>query len=443
MVLSNSAKMTKPYSLSYAKRQLEVIRASNPSLYQIIEALLGKYEDNLKLNGSFQLSLNDRNKTTMAKPNELGNFYDSKGELYVSTQYQLFDWLSLSGGVSAINSFEETEFYNSYVSIGSEFIQVDVGYRSYWMSPFHSRALLNSNNAKQTLSAVLFNPEPFEFANLSYEIFLRDMEQHQRVKVNGEYIVGNPYMLGTHISFEPLEGLSLGFNRTFQFGGRGSSITTSDIWNAFTDAVGSDNYGELTDCNEVELSDCEFGNQRASITAKYNFSEGIPFSIYGEYAGEDAASHSNFFLGNLAVSFGVFIPQISLRDMSVALTYEITEYQGGWHSHHIYRDGYRINEVSSGHWGTNFVAGREATAGLSQYLKLEFNSSEHIIETEVFYHKNQLAAGQVSFPIDYEDVFKISVSYIDLNQSNLQYSVGLLQDYVGELTWSGDVKWSF
>ena len=443
MVVSNSTKMTKPYSLSYVNRQLGLIQNSHPRLYDDLKSKLVKYENNLDINGSINISAYSDSDLTTTEPNELGNSDQSSGELMLSTQYQPTEWLAISAGGSAINSFEDTEFYNTYVSIGFDVMQLDVGYRSYWMSPFQSRAMLNSNNAKQTLSAVLFNPIPLEFGNVSYEVFLRQMERHQRISIGNERITGSPYILGSHISFEPFDGFTVGVNRTFQFAGRGESISASDIWNAFTDAVGSDNSAALDNCGSEALSSCEFGNQRAAITAKYNFTSGTPFSIYGEYAGEDAASHSNFLLGNLAVSFGIYFPELTFGDVKTAFTYEVTEYQNAWHSHHIYQEGYRIDGVSSGHWGTNYVVGSEPTAGLSQYVRLELVKNIHLIETELYYHQNKLAPGQNAFPIDYSDVYKLSVQYTNQHFSNWRYKLEFGQNYIGESTWSGSVKWEF
>jgi hypothetical protein len=443
MVVSNSTKMTKPYSLNYVNRQLDVVKHSHSELYNDLKSKLKKYESNLDINGSVNVSAYGDSDLTMTEPNALGNSDQSNGELLLSTQYQPIEWLAFSAGGSALNSFEETELYNTYVSFGFDSMQLDVGYRSYWMSPFQSRAMLNSNNAKQTLSAVLFNPIPLEFANLSYEVFLRQMEQHKNVRVNGEWVTGSPYILGTQMSFEPFDGLSISLNRAFQFGGRGSSVSASDIWNAFTDVVGSDNSAALDSCGVEEQFSCEFGNQRASVTAKYNFTLGGPFSVYGEYGGEDAASHSNFLLGNIAVSFGIFFPELNFGEVKTAFTYEVTEYQNAWHLHHIYLEGYRIDGVSSGHWGTNYVAGSEQTAGLSQYVRLELIKHEHQIETELYYHQNNLAPGQNAFPVDYSDVYKLSIQYTNQNLSNWRYKVELGQNYLGESTWSGSVKWEF
>lgn len=443
MVVSNATRMTKPFSLSYVKRQLEKIKATHPNLYLEIQRQLKKYKHDLNANGSVKVSATDDAKLTMIKPNELGNQNQSSGELFLSSQLQATDWLAFSAGASATNSFEDVELYNSYMSIGFDSIQIDLGYRSYWMSPFQSRAMLNSNNAKQTLSAVLFNPIPLEFGNFSYEVFLRQMEKHQRIRIGDKTAEGSPYILGTHISFEPLDGLTIGFNRTFQFGGRGNSITTSDIWDAFTDAVGSDNTAASDSCRIEDPNNCEFGNQRAAITAKFNFTSNVPFSIYGEYAGEDAASDNNFFLGNLAISFGLFFPDLTFNNVNAAFTYEVTEYQNAWHSHHIYRDGYRIDGVSSGHWGTNYVSGPEQTAGTSHYLKLELFKNNHLIETELYYHQNQLAPGQSEFPVDYSDIYTLATQYTNQNHPNWRYKLELGQNYIGESIWSGSIKWEF
>lgn len=443
LVFTNSSKMTKPYSLKYIEAQLQYVQEERPSFYSYVKVLLKPYQENFDLNGSLQLSVTDDSSLESVVPNTLGNQSQSNGSSIVTTQLKVRDWFALSVGGSSLNSFEDNQFYNTYISVGVDSLQLDVGYRSFWVSPFQSRAMLNSNNAKQTLSAVLFNPVPLSFGSISYEIFLRQMERQNNVLVNGELTSGSPYILGTHVSFEPLDGLSVALNRTFQFGGRGKSISVSEVWDAFTDAVGSDNSGALGTCSSDNISNCEFGNQRASVTLKYNFIANVPFSVYGEYAGEDAASHSNFFLGNIAVSAGIYFPLLNVFDFDSSVSYEITEYQNAWHGHHIYREGYRIDGVSSGHWGTNYVIGNEKTAGLSQHLRFDAEKDSNLFVAELYYHQNKLGPGQISFPVDYSDVFNLSLTYIDLANPKWQYKVEFGQNYLGESTWAGSLQWGF
>ncbi|MFT6249505.1 MAG: hypothetical protein ACJAZQ_002723 [Cognaticolwellia sp.] len=87
-------------------------------------------------------------------------------------------------------------------------------------------------------------------------------------------------------------------------------VTARDIWNAIIDAVNSDNCGG--DGTTLQVCSEEFGNQQASITNKFDLNWfDMPFSFYYEYAGEDTKSYSNYRLGNLANSLGLFLPYLN------------------------------------------------------------------------------------------------------------------------------------
>lgn len=440
-ILTDAHSMNKPFAVDYVNQQLKKLGSNHTELKNKISNQLRQLTNNnvsfAKASVNYTTSIN----TPSAKHNSLGEFNDSNGNLFASSSHNLGDYFAVNAGISAVNSFSDVNPYESFVSMGTGNIQLDLGFKQHWLSPFQTRAMLVSNNAKNTLSATLSNPVPYKkLWNLQYNVFLQDMEKHDKVLIDGTYQTGNPYLLGTQISFSPLNNLHISLNRAFQFGGRGKDITLEQVWNAFTDAVGSDNSGEIS-CHGQSAVNCEFGNQRASVQVKMHFPSKIPFSIYGEFAGEDAASHSNFLLGNIAVSAGVHVSSIKFGKSTYSFTYESTEYQSAWHLHHIYKSGFRINEISTGHWGTNHTSGIENASGVTHSARISKATTDFTLITELDLHQNKLSPGQGAFNYDYATAFGLKVSYISRDLDSIKYHLSVNQNAFNQSYYSLGLTW--
>jgi hypothetical protein len=197
-------------------------------------------------------------------------------------------------------------------------------------------------------SLTVSNYTPLTRWKFRYELFVAEMSYSDRIRYGDGFTAGNPLLAGTHLSIQPLPGFTIGINRIMQFGGgeRGGK-SLSDILKAFFDPSGTDNTGTGGDL------DAEFGNQTASITARFTMPTERPFSVYFEYAGEDTSTNSNARLGNAALSAGLYFPQLP---GDIELTLELGEWQNGWYVHGIYQDGL-VNEGNViGHWGADYRA---------------------------------------------------------------------------------------
>jgi hypothetical protein len=133
----------------------------------------------------------------------------------------------------------------------------------------------------------------------------------------------------------------VGLNRTLQFGGDGRETSFSDFFRAFFDPSGGDNAGDDLSSDE------ELGNQIASVTSRFNFSGNVPFSVYMEYAGEDTSNETSYRLGNVAMSLGLYFPQVT---ENLDFTWEITDWQNAWYINAIYANGYTNEGSIIGHW---------------------------------------------------------------------------------------------
>lgn len=272
-------------------------------------------------------------------PNRHGMSSQSSYEGAAAAYWQPSDYFLVTGGVLTYDG--ETTPTGTVASIGREFLQMDIGYRDRRWSPFQDSAMLLSTQAATLPSVTISNYAPVTRAKLRYEAFLAEMSESANIAFEGGTTVGEPRLAGLHLSIEPLPGWSLGVGRIMQFGGGERSDSFSDLLDAFFNPSDHDNTGTSED----------FGNQVASFTSQFVLGEPLPVAVYFEYAGEDTSTLSNLRLGNTALSAGIAFPKLGER---FSATFEISEWQNAWYTHHIYQDGLRNEGHVLGHWGADW-----------------------------------------------------------------------------------------
>src|SRR5699024_6980092 len=86
-------------------------------------------------------------------------------------------------------------------------------------------------------------------------------------------------LIGLRVTAQPLPYFELGASRAIQWGGEGRSQNWDSLWDAI---IGNDNvYGDTENPS----------NQIAGFDARLNLQSltSVPFSLYGQYVGEDEA----------------------------------------------------------------------------------------------------------------------------------------------------------
>jgi hypothetical protein len=216
-------------------------------------------------------------------------------------------------------------------------MQMDIGWRDHWLSPMTDSAMLLSTQAPTMPTLSISNYQPISRVGFQYEAFIGEMSESSHiVSASGTCCTtGKPRYFGLHLSISPLPGWSLGVNRIEQYGGGDRPDSFSDLLKAFFDPAKYDN-------------EQNFGNQQASLSSRFLFQGATPFAVYFEYAGEDTSKLSNFRLGNAALSAGLDFP---LLGKTLALKFEVSEWQNAWYVHEVYQDGLRNHDHVIGHWG--------------------------------------------------------------------------------------------
>jgi len=305
---------------------------------------LSKRENSdIAIGGSVELRATDGD-TSISLANRRGVNKDSSYISDITANWQPNDYFAVNlGGLFWYeNNISEYSFENTFISVGQDWAQLDIGYKANWLSPFKNSAMILSTNAPSIASISLSNSAPLTSLNIKYNFFVGELSSSDRIYYNGEYITGRPLLTGVHLSIKPFDGFTLGVNRLLQSGGgeRGDRDFT-DFLKAFFDPSGADNI------NSDLTTDEQFGNQTASFIARIDVVEQTPFSVYMEYAGEDTSDATSWRLGNAALSIGLDIPILFER---FSLNVEWSDWQNAWYVHSVYKDGLTNEGHLIGHW---------------------------------------------------------------------------------------------
>lgn len=339
LVLADEPVLTRPIRAVTVMRALDKGCTPDPVLCQRVRRYLDRYMDGFAItHASAELAVTKESEVVVA--NGRGASEDSNYNVSISGYWQPSPYFIANAGALAYEGDIQPE--GSYVSAGIDAMRLDVGYRPHWLSPMQEGAMLWSTQAPTIPSVTLSNDVPLTSWGFNYEMFLGQLSHSDHIKWQDGYTSGKPSVVGMHLGVRPLEWLSLGFNRTMQFGGgaRGGQ-SVKDVFKAFFDPSGSDNSSD-------ELSsDEEFGNQIASFSVRMTLPEPLPMAVYGEYAGEDTSGGENWRLGNGALLLGLHLPSLP---GNIDMVYEFNQWQNSWYVHHIYQDGFTNDGHVIGHW---------------------------------------------------------------------------------------------
>lgn len=288
-------------------------------------------------------------------PNSHGEAVDSAWRVAASGYFQPHDYVILNAGGIAYDGRATPT--GSFLSVGFDFAQLDIGFRDHWLGPMRDSSATISTEAPTMPSITLSNYAPISRLGLNYEIFAAEMSRQSNIRFQGGTTEGKPRLAGLQLGIEPVIGYALAVNRVTQYGGgaRGGR-SFSDFFDALT-----------TSSNEADEPDGSSDvNRIASVTSNILFPGPVPFGVRIEYAGEDNTYEGKLRLGQTILSLGVDFPLL-WRDFDA--TYEISEFQNGWYIHHIFPDGPRNEGNVLGHWFADNRLQNDAIGGRSHMLR--------------------------------------------------------------------------
>ena len=245
----------------------------------------------------------------------------------------------------------------SMASIGSNWAQLDFGYRDHWLSPMTDSSALTSTEAPTMPSVTLSNYEPLTRLGFQYELFLARMSS-QEISYNGVEQIGRPRLFGAQFSIEPFSGWSLGINRQLEYGG-GAGLPSSARFLAR-------DFFQPSGTSQTQ------GNQQASYISRFIVPSKVPFAVYFQYAGEDNSDGGSYLLGSPSTSAGIDFPRI-FRHFDA--TYEISEWSNIWYVHSIFQGGMSNDRLVLGNWGADQRNFGDGVGARSQMLRVGWEPS--------------------------------------------------------------------
>jgi hypothetical protein len=357
LILAGRPIMTRPIAAATVLDALPAACKVDEVACARVRKYLQRYTKRVALDhASFGFVATEGSTTSLA--NQHGMDSDSSYNASLHAYAQINDYAIVSLGGIAYDG--DTVPTGSMLSLGFDALQLDIGYRDHWFSPFTGSSMLISTQAQTLPGVTISNYRPLTRLGFTYEVFFAELSESDKIIFQGSPTSGKPRLSGLHFAIEPVAGWSLGVNRLLQFGGgaRGGA-GLGDFIDALVNTRQADNVSTS--------SDQQFGNQLASITSSFTFPGRVPFAAYIEYGGEDTSFEGNYRLGNAALSLGIHFPQLWNQ---FDLTFEVSEWQNGWYVNGVYGDGLTNEGHVLGHFGGDHRKFGDGVGAQSQLLRL-------------------------------------------------------------------------
>lgn len=301
--------------------------------------------------------------------------FKDKNSIFFSTSY-LGERFATKISISSIEDpYEEKkyDFSDSYFAVVSGNFILGVGNYDRWWGPSHHASLILSNYSKSSPGLFIRSLEGFtsplplirSFGKLNFSFFANQLERNRSIK--------NPFLIGGRLSFNPVNGLTIGLTRSIMFGGDGKDNSFKALW----DAVRGDA------STHQGSGDSNIDNELAGVDLKYSFTiKDLVWSFYGQYIGEDGTDYWPWRTFYLAGTEFTYLKNGKFN--SLVIEYIDTYYNGQdtgtnvIYEHGSYTSGYRYKGSPLG----AFIDGD------SNYVHLSFNGEVNNltnIEFSMFY----------------------------------------------------------
>ncbi len=350
LILADEPILKRPFSVELIKLALPQACQVDKPLCTKVGKYLERYSHDYGVSHASAAASVSHAKDGVVLPNQHGMPVDSDYELSMVAYAQPTDYFLVSAG--GISYSGRTAPTGSMASLGTNWAQLDFGYRDHWLSPMTDNSTLMSTEAPTTPSVTLSNYEPLTRLGFQYEFFLSRLSS-QQIIYNGNSAVGSPRLFGAQFSIEPFSGWSLGVNRLLEYGG-GAGLPSSFRFLA-------------RDFLEPSGTSQNQGNQQASYVSRFIVPSKVPFAVYFQYAGEDNSDGGSYLLGSPAISAGIDFPRI-FRYFDA--TYEISEWSNIWYVHNIFQSGMTNDRLVLGNWGADQRNFGDGVGARSQMLRV-------------------------------------------------------------------------
>ncbi len=363
--------------------------------------------------------------------------FKDKNSIFFSSSY-LGDRVAAKISLTSFESpYEDKkiDFSDSYLAVVAGNFIFGVGNYDRWWGPSHHGSLILSNFSKSSPGLFIRSLDGFSsslplirsFGKINFSFFINQLEEDREIK--------NPLLVGTRISFNPVNGFTVGLTRTIMFGGEGQDNSLESLW----DSLIGDESKRVNDTGD------NIDNELAGFDLKYAFNiNELVWSFYGQYIGEDGSDYWPWRTFYIFGSEFIFLTDGRLN--SINLEYFDTFYDGLGkgipgtegrtniiYEHSTYSNGYRYKGSPLG----AFIDGD------SNYIHLSYNGEVNDltkVEFSLFYgdFNKDDSGDKNSWGVTNEDFYGIILNF-DFN-INSNIDVGLnLSNFSESLTYRGKV----
>jgi capsule assembly protein Wzi len=360
LILAGRPILTRPIPISTLLEALPAACRRDSALCHRMHRFLDRYFARAGVTeASLEVAAASHSTTTL--PNERGERIDSPVDGSVAAFYRPYDHVLLSaGGVAYAGTDSRFVPDGTMLSVGDQYLQVDVGYRSQWLSPMTDSSMLVSTEAPTMPSLTLSNQRPISPLGLQYEIFVARMSHSDDILWNGVDTAGYPRLAGLHLGIEPVNGWAVSANSVWQFGGGGRPGSFTEFLDHLFQST---NFGGS---NSPNLN-ARFSNRAISVTSAYTFPTRSPFVAYLEYAGRDTFHGELYDFRESDLSAGLHFPEFLNR---FDLTLEFSEWQNAWYTDYVWLDGMTVNGYVTGNWGADWRTFKNDVGAQSEMVSL-------------------------------------------------------------------------
>jgi hypothetical protein len=289
-------------------------------------------------------------------PNARGERVDSPWRATARAYWQPSDYFIVNAGGLAYDG--DATLAGSFLSVGFDWAQLDIGWREHWLSPLSDSSTIISTEAPTLPSVTLSNYDPISPLGINYEVFFAELSEQKGIQFADTTTDGRPRLAGMQVGLEPVAGYAVSVNRLTQYGG---GARNEGVASQFIDVL-------LNRSNDPSVlgTSAETGNRVASLASSILFPGRVPFAVRAEYAGEDNTFEGAYRLGETNFTLGVDLP-ILWRNFDAS--FEISEWQNFWYVHHLYPLGLTNEGYALGHWFGDQREFGDAIGGRSATLR--------------------------------------------------------------------------
>jgi Capsule assembly protein Wzi len=417
LILGGQPILTRPVAVDRVMRALPKARRLDRPLCAEVERYLDRYFRSAGVtHASVEAALAKHSTTTL--PNERGERADSPWEASASAFYRPSDYLLLTAaGVGYGGTDSRFNPAGSMLSLGNEYLQLDLGYRDHWLSPLSDSSMLISTEAPTLPSITLSNARPVTGLGLQYEFFLARMGYTNQIVWHDGLTAGYPRLAGAHLGIEPVDGWAISGNGTWQFGGGARPGSISEFFSSlFSRTVLPVSVGATN-------TDSRFSNRQLSITSAYTFPAPQPFVAYVEYGARDTLHGNRLRFHETGLSAGVHFPQFFKH---FDLTLEASEWQNFWYTDYVWLEGMTVNGYVTGEWGGDWRNTGDAIGAQTAMAQLGWAlQSGDEISLRYRTLQNQQSSVFGAVPVDYRRASMLTAEY---SQPRNSYTRGLTLD---------------